>query len=103
MYDDLSRPQCSILMQLRTSHIGLNAFLYRFHLGPSPDCNLCLVPETVSHFLLACPTYQRQRLSLIIRLGTARLSLRRLISSKVDPRPVLAFVRDTKRFPRYSF
>ncbi|KAJ7156427.1 hypothetical protein C8R43DRAFT_831343, partial [Mycena crocata] len=86
------------LTQLRTSHIGLNAFLYRFHLGPSPDCACCHIPETVSHFLLACPAYQRQRLTLIMRLGTARLSLRRLISSKVDPHPVLAFVRDTKRF-----
>jgi hypothetical protein len=27
-----SRPQCSLLTQLRTTHIGLNAFLYRFHL-----------------------------------------------------------------------
>ncbi|KAJ7667172.1 hypothetical protein B0H17DRAFT_858959, partial [Mycena rosella] len=62
-----------------TAHIGLNIFLYRFHLGPSPDCALCLVPKTVSHYLLACPTYRRQRLTLITRLGTACLSLRRLI------------------------
>ncbi|KAJ6541371.1 hypothetical protein B0H19DRAFT_959096 [Mycena capillaripes] len=40
-----------------TSHIGLNAFLYRFHLAPSPRCPLCLVPETVPHYLLACPRY----------------------------------------------
>ncbi|KAJ6610965.1 hypothetical protein B0H10DRAFT_1652619, partial [Mycena sp. CBHHK59/15] len=52
MYDDLSRPQCSMLTQLRTTHIGLNAYLYRFHLAPSPNCTLCLVPETVPHFLL---------------------------------------------------
>ncbi|KAJ6587824.1 hypothetical protein B0H10DRAFT_1724498, partial [Mycena sp. CBHHK59/15] len=98
MYGELSRPQCSILTQLRTTHIGLNAFLHRFHLDPSPDCSLCLVPETVSHFLLACPGYQRQRLTLIARLGTVCLSLRRLISAKSDPHPVLAFVRDTGRF-----
>ncbi|KAJ7603602.1 hypothetical protein B0H17DRAFT_1222428 [Mycena rosella] len=101
MYDDLSRPRCSILTQLRTAHIGLNAFLYRFHLAPSPGCSLCSVPETVSHYLLACPGYQRQHLVLIARLGTARLSLRRLISVKADPHSVLAFVRDTGRFPRY--
>ncbi|KAJ7128748.1 hypothetical protein C8R43DRAFT_835529, partial [Mycena crocata] len=86
------------ITQLRTTHIGLNAFLHRFHLGPSPDCSRCLVPETVSHFLLACPLYRRQRLDLIIRIGTARLSLRRLISTKADPKPVLAFVRATGRF-----
>ncbi|KAJ7302703.1 hypothetical protein DFH08DRAFT_635308, partial [Mycena albidolilacea] len=46
-YTDLSRAQCSVLTQLRTAHVGLNAFLYRFHLATSPDCPLCLVPETV--------------------------------------------------------
>ncbi|KAJ7715571.1 hypothetical protein DFH07DRAFT_722035, partial [Mycena maculata] len=30
MYDDLSRPQSSMLTQLCTRHIGLNAYLYRF-------------------------------------------------------------------------
>jgi ribonuclease HI len=50
MYSSLSRPQSSVLTQLRTTHVPLNAYLYRFHLGPSPDCALCLVPETVPHF-----------------------------------------------------
>ncbi|KAJ7659009.1 hypothetical protein B0H17DRAFT_842174, partial [Mycena rosella] len=59
-YSGLSRPQCSVWTQLRTSHIGLNAFLYRFHLAPSPDCPLCLVPKTVPHFLLSCPRFRRQ-------------------------------------------
>jgi hypothetical protein len=101
MYDGLSRPQCSILTQLRTGHIGLNAHLFRFHLAPSPDCALCFVPETVSHFLLACPLYHRARRALITRLGTARLSLRLLLSSKAEHKPTLDFVRDTARFPRY--
>ncbi|KAJ6606734.1 hypothetical protein B0H10DRAFT_1819767 [Mycena sp. CBHHK59/15] len=36
MYAGLSRPQCSMLTQLRTTHVGLNVNLYRFHLAPSP-------------------------------------------------------------------
>jgi hypothetical protein len=102
MYDGLSRPQCSVLTQLRTTHLALNAYLYRFHLAPSPDCELCLVPETVPHFLLMCPRYRRQRLDLVLNLGTARLSLRRLLAVKSDSKPVLRFVRDTGRFPRYA-
>ncbi|KAJ7813540.1 hypothetical protein B0H14DRAFT_3477839 [Mycena olivaceomarginata] len=51
--------------------------------------------------LLACPIYRRQRLALILRLGTARLSLRLLLVAKADPKPVLAFVKATGRFPRY--
>jgi hypothetical protein len=102
MYDGLSRPQSSILTQLRTTHIALNTYLYRFHLAPSPDCELCLVPESVPHYLLLCPRFRRQRLGLILNLGTARLSLRRLLGAKSDLKPVLRFVRDTNRFPRYS-
>ncbi|KAJ7923360.1 hypothetical protein B0H13DRAFT_2316551 [Mycena leptocephala] len=95
-------PQTSNLLQVSNkSHFALNSYLFRFHLGPSPNCCLCLVPETVPHFLLACPAYRRQRLRLIMRLGTARLSLRLLLSTKSQPKPVLDFVRETERFPRY--
>ncbi|KAJ7738079.1 hypothetical protein DFH07DRAFT_966236 [Mycena maculata] len=38
----------SVPTQLRTAHIARNIFLFRFHLAPSPNCTLCLVPETVS-------------------------------------------------------
>ncbi|KAJ7137373.1 hypothetical protein C8R43DRAFT_893733 [Mycena crocata] len=40
---------------------GLNAYLHRFHLTASPDCDLCHVPETIPHFLLSCPRYRRLR------------------------------------------
>ncbi|KAK7012463.1 hypothetical protein R3P38DRAFT_3588267 [Favolaschia claudopus] len=102
MYRNLNRSQCSVLTQLRTGHIGLNAYLFRFHLAPSPLCPHCNMPESVPHLLLACPAYRTQRLRLFTRLGTARVSLRRLLSSKHDPSPVLAFVRDTRRLPSYA-
>ncbi|KAF7372169.1 hypothetical protein MVEN_00076000 [Mycena venus] len=101
-YSELSRPRGSILTQLRTGHIGLNAYLHRFNLTPSPNCHHCGVPESVPHFLLICPAYHAHRLCLISRLGTARLSLRCLISTKADPGPVLAFVHNTGRFPLYA-
>ncbi|KAJ7611402.1 hypothetical protein DFH06DRAFT_1373670 [Mycena polygramma] len=87
---------------MRTTHFALNGFLYRFHLAPSPDCPLCLVPETVGHYLLLCPRYRRERLTMILKLGTARLSLRGLLAAKSDHKPVLRFVRETGRFPRYA-
>jgi hypothetical protein len=102
MYDNLSRPQCSILSQLRTGHIGLNAYLHHIQCTPSPSCTLCSTPETVPHFLLLCPVYRCQRLQLIMRLGTARLSLALLLAAKSDHKPVLAYARDTLRFPRYA-
>ncbi|KAJ7336856.1 hypothetical protein DFH08DRAFT_964814 [Mycena albidolilacea] len=57
------------------------------------------VPETVLHFLLLCPIYRRQRLKLILHLGTARLSLRRLLATKSEHKAILVFTRDTERFP----
>jgi hypothetical protein len=52
MYNDLSCPQCSVLMQLRTGHIGLNTYFHCFNLALSPLCSLCNTPKTVVHFLL---------------------------------------------------
>ncbi|KAJ6450785.1 hypothetical protein C8R45DRAFT_1113905 [Mycena sanguinolenta] len=67
MYDDLSWPQCSALMQLRTV---------------SSSKNRC------------------QRLQLILRLGTALLSIK--LAAKSDHKLVLVYVCDTLRLPRYS-
>jgi hypothetical protein len=37
-----------------------------------------------------------------MRLGSARLSLRRLLAMKSDHKAVLSFVRDMDRFPPYA-
>ncbi|KAJ6549528.1 hypothetical protein DFH09DRAFT_1320004 [Mycena vulgaris] len=38
-YDGLSRPQCSVLTQLRTTHFALNAYLFRFdYTGANSTC-----------------------------------------------------------------
>ncbi|KAJ7671157.1 hypothetical protein B0H17DRAFT_1141597 [Mycena rosella] len=81
----------------------LNTYLYRFHLAPSLDCPLCLVPETVSHFLPLCPRFRHQCLSLIMRLGTACLSLHRLLAAKTDHGPVLTYARNTDCLPRTTW
>ncbi|KAJ6554261.1 hypothetical protein B0H19DRAFT_874110, partial [Mycena capillaripes] len=47
MFAGLSRPQCSVLTQLCTGHIGLNTYLHRFRLAPSPLCPHCGVAESV--------------------------------------------------------
>jgi hypothetical protein len=55
----------------------------------------------VPHFLLLCPAFRRQRLELILKLGTGRLSLKLLLGVKADHKSVLAFVRSTSRLPIY--
>ncbi|KAJ6464901.1 hypothetical protein C8R45DRAFT_801640, partial [Mycena sanguinolenta] len=66
--------------------------------SPSPLCQHCAVPESVPHFLLACPRYRATRIRLMLHLKMSCLSLNSLISSKTEASPVLAFVRDTGRF-----
>ncbi|KAJ6484876.1 hypothetical protein C8R45DRAFT_829743, partial [Mycena sanguinolenta] len=85
-----------------TGHISLNAYLHRFGTAPSPLCSNCLVLQTLSHYLLSCPMYCCQRLQLIVRLRTARLNFKCLLAAKSDHKPVLTYVRDTLRLPRYS-
>ncbi|KAJ6631077.1 hypothetical protein B0H10DRAFT_1677943, partial [Mycena sp. CBHHK59/15] len=50
-YEDMHRGQCSILTQLRTGHVGLNAYLARFGAVDSGLCQTCREPETVKESL----------------------------------------------------
>jgi hypothetical protein len=102
LYKGLNQLQCSILTQLHVGHIRLNTFLHRFKLTPSPMCSHCAIPESVPHFLLTCPKYRAQRLTFIMCIGTAHLSLHHLISTKHDAALILVFVCDTGHFPRYA-
>jgi len=66
----LSRRQASILIQLRTGHVPLQAYLHRFKLSDTPKCPTCgEEPETVTHYLKHCQTYEQQRRRLRRTLG----------------------------------
>ncbi|KAL1684916.1 hypothetical protein GGG16DRAFT_41098, partial [Schizophyllum commune] len=51
LYAGLSRPDASLLTQLRTGHIGLNANLNRIGLSPTPRCPHCGMRETITHYV----------------------------------------------------
>ena len=58
----LTRRQASILIQLRTGHVPLQAYLHCFKLSDTSECPTCRnEPETVTHFLKYCRTYEQQR------------------------------------------
>lgn len=60
----------SAILRLRVGHHGLNAWLYRFNLSPSPDCGWCPNnPETREHVLLRCSKYKEQRKKLFNMLS----------------------------------
>jgi hypothetical protein len=98
IYKDLSRQEASILTQLRTGHIGLNAFRYRIGQVDSPNCTHCNVPETVTHYLLTCRRFIDQRHTLKNTLKR-KLSLINLIGHKPPTTQLLEFINATSRFP----
>ncbi|KIM34827.1 hypothetical protein M413DRAFT_46307, partial [Hebeloma cylindrosporum] len=61
IYQDLPRRSCSIVTQLQSGHIGLNAFLARIKAVDSAACSTYGVPETVDHFLFQCSRFLEQR------------------------------------------
>jgi hypothetical protein len=104
-YADLPRRQCSIITQLRTGHIGLNAYLARFGAVDSPLCQTCREPETVNHFLFTCRRFceQRNKLRHALYEDNRQGLDKRTLLGKVKNRPLLLdFVRTSGRFPQYD-
>ena len=97
--DQLRRNQASLLTQLRTGHIPLNAVLHRIKRSESPDCPHCKngIRETVLHYLLTCPSYTGARRLLQARLKHDANSIPFLIGTRIGIPHLLRYVSDTKR------
>ncbi|KAH9943967.1 hypothetical protein B0H21DRAFT_680631, partial [Amylocystis lapponica] len=59
--DRLRRQGASLVVQLRSGAVGLNAFLKKIKQAPNALCQLCREPETVPHFLFFCRRFREQR------------------------------------------
>ncbi|QRV96301.1 ribonuclease H-like protein [Ceratobasidium sp. AG-Ba] len=95
----MPRRHASLLIQLRTGHIPLNAYLYRFGLRESANCPNCdQRAETVEHFLMRCPAYERERQRRNAAFPASTNSMATLLSSKEAVRHLLAYIRETRRF-----
>ncbi len=95
----LTRRQVSILIQLRTGHILLQAYLHRFKLSDTPICTTCRnEPETVTHYLLYCPSYTTQRRRLRRTLGRDHSLSLEILGDERRIKPLMEFINDTKRF-----
>ncbi|KAF9470017.1 hypothetical protein BDN70DRAFT_821810 [Pholiota conissans] len=94
----LTRRQRSILVQLRTGHVPLKAYLYRMFKVDDPICEKCEEgPETVGHFLKGCSGYRRERRVLRASLGGRQVEEDILGAGKHLP-AVLRFIEETGRF-----
>jgi ribonuclease HI len=103
----LSRAQSSLLVQIRSGHIPLNAHLYRLNCVDTDRCLACAdrpgitsTKETVTHFLFDCPAYQNERHYLDAALGRHNRSLEHIMSKEKSIRELLQYIGCTKRFKK---
>lgn len=98
LIDGLPRKQAACLAQLRTNHVPLNKHLHRIKCHDTPDCPNCVgEAESVYHFLLRCPAYERPRRELLATLGRDARSLSFLLTDKTAMRPLFRYIARTGR------
>lgn len=97
---DLPRRHASIIMQLRTGHVSLNAFLHRIKAVDSPLCVRCGCPESVQHFLITCQRFNRERHALRMKVK-GLFTIRNLLGNKKNRPALIKYIDSTKRFPLY--
>lgn len=69
LYDGLSKPYTSILIQLRSMRIGLKHFLYKINASESDRCGCDEGSQTPQHVLLQCPLYTDLRKKILDRIA----------------------------------
>ena len=95
---ELSRSKQALLMQLRTGHAPLNKHLHRISCSESPLCPKChQEDETVKHFILTSPRYNRLRDTHFHTLRRGARSLKYLFTSPKALKPLFLFIAATQR------
>lgn len=96
----LPRRHASLLIQLRSGHIGLNAHLHRIGKRDSPRCTRCAAGsrETVEHFLMFCPEFWWARKRLREEAGHKARNISWLLSSSQALPFLFRYIARTGRF-----
>jgi ribonuclease HI len=101
---DLPRRQSSIVIQLRTGHAPLNMYLHRITAKDSPNCPhpRCAGRwETVFHYLVECPAYDRHRHDKLRKKhGRRAEKISYLLSDPACIEDTVKYISATKRFDR---
>ena len=105
IYRTLSCLPCrapSILIQLHTNHVSLNAFLKKIKALDSALCKKCHQPETIVHYLKYCKQYTEQCNHLRHKAGKASHSIHQLLGDpKIIP-ATLHYIQSTHHFDKYT-
>jgi hypothetical protein len=77
LYDGLSKPYSSILIQMRSMRIGLKHFLFKIQASDSDRCRCDEGSQTPRHVLMQCPLYTDLRKKMLDKIAT-RTDIRRV-------------------------
>ena len=95
----LSRRHANLLLQLRTNHVPLQAYLARIGKTLTATCPTCReAPETVAHYLFACPTYSLHRAVHFRPLGHPGRTLANVLNKTDALNPLFNYINATGRF-----
>lgn len=96
---NLPRKLLSILTQIRTGHVPLNAHLHRIQRADSPECPCCKRhPETVFHYLIECPSHRAPRSRLRRKIGYSKFNIATLLTDRATLKHLFRYINDTKCF-----
>lgn len=90
-WSGIRKETASVLMQLRTGRIGLNAYLARINRRETARCDCDLGNQTVTHVLLECPLHQEGRDEMRNTLSEQGIMLRHEESlTRLEARTIVA-------------
>lgn len=102
LVNKLDRWQASLLTQIRTEHIPLNAYLHRIGKIDRPNCPACgALTETVKHYLLECPAHGHERWLLRRAASRKRMGMMKFaLATEEGVKELVKYVNGTERFSR---
>jgi ribonuclease HI len=100
----LTRDQASRMIQVRSRHIPLNAYLHRIGKSQTRQCQQCYEnrgiqppPETVNHYLFECSAYMDEQWEMGKVLERKELKLKNLMDSDKEMRALAKYISKTRR------
>jgi ribonuclease HI len=86
------------IARLRTGHCSLNQYLERFNIIDDSKCECGKGKETVRHFLLICPKYEKERDKLRREVGAQGMREEKLLGDVKKVKHTIQFIEDVGRF-----
>lgn len=84
---------------MRTGHVSLNGYLERFNITNDATCPGCRdAKETVHHFLMMCPKYERLRDKMRKEMGEGGMKMEKLLGDHKRVKHIVEFIEGTGRF-----